>query len=343
MTLPYSSFLLPFLLLAEEGGEGVPASLSREVVVMGTILEVRLYGRSVEELRTISEGMIRTIEELEEVLSTWEPKSELSQLNRAPLKKWQRISEELAGALAGGIHCYRMTEGYFDPGILALEELWDMRGKGRIPSPQELKELLPGIGIKYLELQGNQARRLSPAMMIEEGGFAKGLALREVLKMVKNQPFPFKGYLNLGGQILLLGGVERVEIADPLKRESPLLALSVTSGSVSTSSQHERKIILNGKSYGHILDPRTGFPVPFRGSITVITADPLEADCFSTALLVMPERRQEEWLRSHPEVSAITLFPERDGYRVRITPDLKGRVHPLKKTGKEFRFELYSR
>ena len=168
---------------------------------------------------------------------------------------------------------------------------------GATPSP-ELRRLLdttlawsartgrafdPRIG-HLLERTRGKAREGA----FEEGAFGKGYALDRMLALVDGEAM-----INFGGQIVVRGSHE-VSIADPANRDHPVLALTLTSGSLSTSAG------------SHILDPRTGKPMPAWGSVSVIAGDALTADILSTALYVMGTDEGLRWAGAN-DVAAIFI------------------------------------
>jgi thiamine biosynthesis lipoprotein len=64
---------------------------------------------------------------------------------------------------------------------------------------------------------------------------------------------------------------------------------------------------VEGHQVGHVLDPRTGRPVPGWGSVTVVTDDPLVADVLSTALFVMGPEQALEWAGQYPDVGVVVV------------------------------------
>jgi thiamine biosynthesis lipoprotein len=135
----------------------------------------------------------------------------------------------------------------------------------------------------------------------EEGGFGKGYALGKMLAKLTGP----HAVLNFGGQLLVRGS-ERVTIAHPLHRDRPVVALTLTNASLSTSSGSEKAFLVDGVRFSHILDPATGMALPPRGSVSVIDASPLTADALSTALYVMGPERGLAWARAH-HVTAIFI------------------------------------
>ena len=107
--------------------------------------------------------------------------------------------------------------------------------------------------------------------------------------------------LRSGGRIELDGEV--VQVADPRDRYRPLCRLFLTDGSASTSAASERFVEVGSERFGHIVDPRSGRPVPAWGSVTVVGTDPFGADALSTALFVMGPAQAKHEFASELEAS----------------------------------------
>jgi len=120
-----------------------------------------------------------------------------------------------------------------------------------------------------------------------------------------------------------------VPVADPRRRDRPVVALLLDGGSVSTSGNSEQGIVVEGERLGHILDPRTGRPAPDFGSMTVWAADPLTADCLSTGLYVMGPEAALAWAADHPGVEVVALRPAGGKLEALATPGLEGKIFAL--------------
>ncbi len=120
-----------------------------------------------------------------------------------------------------------------------------------------------------------------------------------------------------------------VDIADPRRRDRPVIAARLDRGSLSTSGNSERAVVVDGRRYGHLLDPRTGRPAPDFGSVTAWAADPLVADCLSTGLFVMGPERALAWAAAHPEIEVLILVPENGRLVARASRGLRGRLAVL--------------
>lgn len=259
-------------------------------------------------------------------LSTWRDDTELARLNRAPVGAPFPLSPALAADLRDAVECARATGGAFDPTVGPLVAAWDLRHGGRVPAAAELARAVAATGFPGLALAGPAAIRRRAGLTIEEGGWGKGAALRDALAAL-DRAGPAAGaasaLLDLGGQVAVwsAGRARRagwtVDVADPRRRHRPVIAIAIDHGSVSTSGNSERAVEVGGRRYGHILDPRTGRPVPDFGSVSVWAADPLVADCLSTGLYVMGPERALAWAADHSgagsrfgTIEVLVLAPE---------------------------------
>jgi thiamine biosynthesis lipoprotein len=304
-----------------------PASVERRAWVMGTHLTVTVEADDRATAVNASEAALRAAVEVEDRLSTWTDDSELSRLNSAEPDSVSRISSKLESDLRVAAHWWKETRGAFDPGIASLIRAWDLRGAGREPSTEMLASARAVAGLEHLALDRGAARFDTAGFGIEEGGFGKGIALREAADAARKTGADCV-VLDFGGQVAIHGDCRelRVDIADPDRRDRRVAVLRVRSGSVATSGNSERGLVVDGELRGHLLDPLTGFPAPDWGSVTVVASDPVAADCLSTALYIMGPIAGGEWLRGRPEIEAV--FVERSGEDTTMTatPGLMGRL-----------------
>lgn len=300
---------------------------------MGTRFGITVEGLPPAESRRISESVLREVERIDGVLSTWDPDSDLSHANGSLPGISTTLSGELADLLAETMAWTEKTGGAFDPTVGALVDAWDLRGDGRIPETEQIARALEASGPSSIELGGNDTLlRHAPNAWIDAGGFGKGAALRAAGRILHEYlagpagPIKARILLDLGGQIWAWSPIDApwpVQVADPRARQGGLLSLSIRNASVATSGTSERWVTVDGARFGHILDPRTGFPAPPWGSVTVVTRDPLEADVLATALYVMGPEEALAWAGSRSEVGVLILAIEPDGIRARWNPAME--------------------
>ncbi len=167
----------------------------------------------------------------------------------------------------------------------------------------------------------------SNGLRIEEGGFGKGAGLRDALAAARSHGAAC-AILDFGGQVAVGGACSdtTIAISNPDDRHLELASLTLETGSAATSGLNQRFFTVNGVRHGHILDPRSGRPVDDWGAVTVIAADPLDADCVSTALYVMGPDSGVTWAANHPEIEAIFAENTAGGLRLRATAGLRDRL-----------------
>lgn len=315
--------LLLLLALPTPSGDAEPVRVERRIPMMGTVLELTVEAPDRAAALAAGEAAVRALEATERRLSTWRDDSELARLNRAPAGTPVALSPELAAELAAASDCRRRTGGAFDPGIGRLLAAWGVRGEPRVPAPRERQLALAAGGLAGLALlpDGSAVRR-RPGLVLDEGGFGKGAGLDHARRALEASAVPVRALLDLGGQLLATGGEPwTVAVAHPRRRDRPVLALELAAGSLATSGASERG--------AHILDPRSGEPARDFGSLTVLAAGGLEADCLATGLYVLGPEAALARAEGEPGVEALVLEPAGEGLRARATSGLAGRLRLL--------------
>lgn len=305
----------------------------RLTLVMGTRLQLRIQAEDHASALASSEAAFEAIRQTERRLSNWHLDSEVSRFNAIAAGENFSLSQDLREEWRMAEECRRLTQGAFDARIGSLIELWDLRGEGRRPTTEELSIYIENRDEMALDWVGNDLRKRSTSTEIATGAFGKGAALDGVRKTLRETPGVEGVWLDFGGQITHWGWSPRLSIAlaHPRNRETTLLHLSPPEGSVATSGNSEKGLEIDGNRFGHLLDPRTGFPVEDFGSVTVWAESGLLADCLSTGLYVMGPREGQAWVVHHPEVEVLWAEPKGDGVRVTATMGWQSRINNLAK------------
>lgn len=307
-----------------------PLKVERQAYVMGTTLVARVEvpaaagaeapatAEAAERAARAIEAAFRAVERLDRLLSTWDEATPVSRLNRAPVGEPVALAPDLGALLLEAERWAERTGRAFEPAIGPLIDAWDLRGAGRRPTAAELDSALAAVraGVR-LEDGGTRAARMDARAWIDTGGFGKGAALRQAGRALRSRGVD-AALLDFGGQLLALGAPAgeagwRVGVAHPAQREQVSAELLVRDVSVATSGASERFVEVGGERFGHLLDPRTGQPVPPWGSVTVVTADAFAADALSTALYVLGPERGMEWVRERADVGALFLEDTPEG------------------------------
>jgi len=314
-----------------------PETVERSLHAMGTTWTLAVEGPTRSEALLASEAAVAALEAVEARLSTWRPGSELAQLNAAPVGQPVALSPELGDWLQRAWAWSTATAGAFDPAVAPLVRAWDLRGSGRRPTPAEREEAQQASGAAAWDWSALPERvtRLDAAAGLEEGGFGKGAGLDAALEALKGAGAT-SARLDLGGQVAVLTTATpetteplRYAIAHPTERRRGVLAIDLTSGSVATSGNSERGLVVDGARLGHLLDPRTGLPAEDFGSVSVWCTNALDADCLSTALYVLGPERALRFAHETEGVEAVVLEGQGAHLRARATTGLRGRLHTL--------------
>lgn len=306
---------------------GSSSLVSRTAAFMGTSLRIDVIDtdrpRALAAITTAFDAVHTT----DDLLSTWRGDSEMARANAAPVGTAVVLSDQLGALLDSAWQIGSATDRAMEPAVGALIDLWDLRGAGHFPAPADLARTLPAIGPAAISLtrDGDRwlHRRTHAAAWIDTGSFGKGAALDAAADTLRAAGIGC-AELDFGGQILRFGwnSPHDLAIAHPTERDRAALHIPMTNGSAATSAQSERLVTIDGTRWGHILDPRTGYPVPAWGSVTVFAGSGLRADALSTALFVLGPDRALEWAARHPGIEVLVLIETADGLQVRTTPGL---------------------
>jgi FAD:protein FMN transferase len=260
-------------------------------VQMGMPVRLVLYAPDEEQAREAARAVFERIDGLEDVLSTFRPRSEISSLNAAAGGAPVIISEELFRMLAFATEVARLSDGAFDVTVGPLTELWRTpRRTGELPSTPDLDAAIELVGWQFLELDPERrtARLAREGMRLDVGGIAKGYILDQALSTLSAHGISH-ALIEAGGDIRVSGAPPgrrgwRIELPH---REGEAQALSLSHAAISTSGDTEQYIELDGRRYSHIVDPRTGRGLTTRLMVTVVAEDALMSDALATAVSVL--------------------------------------------------------
>jgi len=294
-----------------------PVLVSRDVYLMGTRAALAVHAPRREAGLARLELALDALEATEAELSTWRPASAISLLNQHPVGQAWVANVQLCRMFADVWTWHRETAGSFDPAIGRLLAAWDIHGAGAIPSAATLERAIASSGMALIRFDVAACTLTRQRdVAIDVGAFGKGEGLDRAAAVLGDLPW----MIDLGGQISVggpapPGGGWAIAIAHPRMRDFPAVQVRLTSGSLSTSAGSERDLDVHGVRIAHHLDPRTGRPATFNGSVTVWHERGLVADMLSTALYVMGPEVGLRWAEARG-LAACYLIP--DGKIVRL-------------------------
>jgi thiamine biosynthesis lipoprotein len=285
--------------------------------IMGTWCDLIIFDEHPDA--DVAESAFREIARLEDVLSSWDPVSEVSRLNASAGSGPQPVSVDLARVAEESAAMCATSGGAFDTSVGPLLRAWGFYTESPgVPAPETSRAAASQVGCDRVIVQrASQSIALADGAALDFGSIGKGYAVDRALAILRARGVT-RAKLDFGSSSLgFLGRVEGgwpVVIVDPRNRDEPLVSFRIAEGSVSTSSQSERFFERDGRRYGHIFDPRTGRPVESGLlSVTVITSQGSSANALSTALFVMGATEGKRMIGRMPGVSAIFVEQGADG------------------------------
>lgn len=202
------------------------------------------------------------------------------------------VDDETALLLDYAANCHALSEGRFDVTSGVLRRVWRFDGSDRVPEPAAVAALLPRIGWDKVEWRRPHIT-LPPGMEIDLGGIGKEYAVDRTALLLMAETGA-SVLINYGGDLYASGPRAdgrgwRVGLDDPAASGTRSAGeLEIQRGGVATSGDARRFLLKDGVRYGHILDPRTGWPVPHAPrSVTVLADTCLEAGMLATFAMLM--------------------------------------------------------
>ena len=268
---------------------------------MGTPCALHLYASSMETAQRAACRAIAEVQRIEARYSRYRPDSDLAHLNCvANAGGSLTVDDETAGLLNYAFAAYQRSGGLFDVTSGPLRHAWDFKS-GRLPKQETLDQLLPSIGMDKVRWDAPHLSFSRPGMEIDFGGIGKEYAADRAAIVCQTAGLAH-GLVDLGGDIRVLGphpdGTPwQIGIRHPRRPGELLATASLRQGALATSGNYERCIEIDGRRYGHILSPVTGWPVHGLTSISVLADACLLAGTLCTITMLKSDEGPA-WLRS---------------------------------------------
>jgi thiamine biosynthesis lipoprotein len=168
---------------------------------------------------------------------------------------------------------------------------WGMAGgEGRIPDDAEIEAAKAITGMELVEIDGGAVRFLREGVMIDLGAIGKGYAIEQIAGLLREYEIP--GALIHGGTSTVQaigaqpnGAPWPIAIQHPEQPDHHVGVVDLQDNALSVSGSHGKSFTVDGKTYGHVLDPRTGYPTNAALLAAVVTESATDSDALSTALL----------------------------------------------------------
>ena len=245
------------------------------------------------QVQVLAQRAVDEVRRIEHTYSRYRPDSIVSRINAAAGGKPVECDDETVALLTYAHTLYEASDGLFDITSGVLRRAWDFKAH-RVPSAAELDALRPLIGWPQVQREGKQVRLARAGMEIDFGGFGKEYAADRAGALLATLGVQH-GYVNLGGDMRVLGPKAdgrpwMIGIQHPRKPRELMASIPLQRGGLATSGDYERFFAADGKRYCHILDPRSGQPVSYWRTVSVLAPLAVVAGNGSTIAMLMQER-----------------------------------------------------
>lgn len=296
--------------------------------MMDTYVTVFAVGPKKTTSRAIDLALDR-MQEIDTKFNLLNPKSQIYAFNH----RSEPISDkEIVELVRLALEIARASDGAFDITIAPLVELWGFYGGSpHLPQEQEIRACLTRVGYQYLSLVNSRIEKTKMDVNIDLGGIAKGYAVSQAAKVLKEEGVD-SALIDAGGDVYALGkkgnGSWKVGIKNP--RADDLLGyVEVENLAVMGSGDYERFFEKDGRRYHHIFNPKTGYPTEGVIGTTLLHADPVLASAWSKPIFVLGPERGMKLVERIPGMEA---FVVRSSGEVLYSAGLKHALQSIAKT-----------
>ena len=320
---------LAFFVIACNDDTGVNDLLMLNGEAQGTTFNIQ-YDDSLQ--RDLSKPVDSILKVIDNSLSLWVEGSSINQLNAGDSVTLS--DPHLFAVLSKSQDVHWNTGMAFDPTIDTLMRFWGFRGDGGSPDSSDFSSIggvLDHVGLGRMishfdwKLKGTDQAELTFAgfdrkLSFDPNGIAQGYTV-DVIADYFNGLGIDRYMIELGGEVRAKGKHPQgrawsLQIDKPIEGNAhvPQAVIELGNESMATSGNYRKFREINGKKYGHTIDPRTGFPVDHGLlSATVVAGECAVADALATAFMVMGEDSTRSWLKEHSEVKAYLIMDDGNG------------------------------
>jgi len=233
-----------------------------------------------------------------------------------------RIDPELFAFLEEALRYARASGGAFDITVGPLMKAWGFfRGGGRMPSASELEAARASVGYTHviLERRGHTVAFDRPGVELDLGGIAKGYSVDRVVALLRRAGVEAALVSAGGSTVYALGAPPGrdgwpVEIADPIDPGAVAFRTRLRDRALSVSGSAEKSFQRDGVTYSHIMDPRTGHPVPDIRGVAVLAPTGTAGDALDNVFFVLGVAASRRAIGSFPGTEALLFEPRGESW-----------------------------
>ncbi|MBT3271394.1 FAD:protein FMN transferase [Candidatus Poribacteria bacterium] len=305
--------------------------------MMGSFGSVTAYAADA----SVDAVLVAALDEMQRVdtlMSHYKPDSEVSRISAMAGAGSVRVQEDTLHVVTAALDMGRETCGAFDITVAPLLKLWGCFSHGaRVPSATEVEATRADVGLDGLRVDQDAmvVMLMRERMELDLGGIAKGYAVDQAARALRVGGVR-SALVNLSNSAFRAVGSPpgedqwRIAVSHPRAPGEQLGVVLISDVALATSADTEQFFVHEGVRYGHIMDPRTGYPVS-NGvvSVTVVAPTGLEADALATAVFVLGPDDGMRLIGERPRTSALVVTEEADGrLKLHVSEGMRERFLP---------------
>jgi len=292
---------------------------------LGTTYSIKIIIDYFQNLDSLQQEIDNRLDEINRSMSLYIKDSEISLFNKSQSSKPMAVSKDFLTVIKTAEEIYRQTEGSWDGTVGPLVNLWGFRTTGhsrQVPPREEIEKLLLNIGFDKIEIiEDKYLSKKKSGIFLDLDSIAQGYGVDQIAKLIKSKGI--QNYLvEIGGEVYAAGyrkdggkwkiGINKPEKNAPFNQVYKIAFLH--NKAMATSGDYRNFFEQNGKTYSHIIDPKTGYPVSNRVvSVSIIADSCTYADGLATAVMVMGPQKGIDLINRLENVEGLIIVMENDG------------------------------
>ena len=295
-----------------------------EFRAMSTLCRVDVHGAPGPTVRDFQNRVLEWTGEFEARFSRFIPDSLIGRINAAAGEHWLEVDEEAERLLTLCHELFFFTRGSFDPTSLPLTKVWDWKNKPRaVPTEADIRAALELVGWKKVQRKPGGIFLPQRGMAIDLGGIGKEYAVDCVMNLALQRGIQ-NVMVDFGHDVRVRGQAPDkkfwwIGLEDPHHAGQCWTGVAVTDHAVATSGDTQRFYEFNGRRYGHIIDPRTGYPADTGcRAVSIIAPSCTIAGLFSTTIFILGPKEGLQLINTHPGAAGVVTTNETRYYSNRF-------------------------
>lgn len=290
---------------------------------MGTFYNVVIYTHKTIKPSDLKQKIDVQLKRINQQMSLYLKMSEISKFNRAKKNESIHISIDFYRVITEAQKLYRITDGAWDGTVRPLYDLWNFdattKNVSKIPGQTTIELYLGRIGFENIIIADKMLTKKNSGLTLDLGSIAKGYGVDSVVTLLKKSNF--KNYfVEIGGEVYVAGqksGHKKWKIGISMPKhgynDKPYKILNLYDKALATSGTYRNFFELNEKTYSHVINPKTGWPVDNNiVSVSVVADNCMFADGLATGLMIMGRQKGIELVNKLDNVECLIVVKKND-------------------------------